>query len=107
MKKEVSPVAAVVLVLVVVGVVALAYWRFGGVTRTSDKPPAAMPPGGAEEWNKYTQGRGAGPGGGSGGSTIPGGVGGKPPGDGGAAGMMPVPTGPGGGGMAIPTGPPR
>lgn len=73
MKQQISPVAAVIAVLVVAGLAAVAYWQFGGSRYTGEKPPPTMPPSVAQEWNKYTKGAGTAPGtsGTPGGSSIP------------------------------------
>lgn len=75
MKQQVSPVVAVIAILVVLGLAAFGWTRFTGVSH-EDKPAPTMPPAVAKQWAEYTKGAPAGPpaGGGPGatGSTIPG-----------------------------------
>jgi hypothetical protein len=98
MKQQVTPVVAVIAVVVVLGIAVFAWMRSGGVeNRVGEKPPG-MPPEAAAKWNEITGGRGAG----AGGSSIPSGPGGAPGGMPTGPGGTSIPTGPGG----VPTGPP-
>jgi hypothetical protein len=58
-KQQVSPVFAAVLILAVVGLAALGWVRFAGVSK-ENTPPPTMPPEVAKQWGKYTNGAAAG-----------------------------------------------
>ena len=61
MKQEVSPVVIVISVVVIIGVVALGWFRFTGVSHQQAAPPG-MPPEVSKQWAQFTNGAPAGQG---------------------------------------------
>jgi hypothetical protein len=98
MKQNVSPVVAVIAIVLVVGLAVVAWTKMGGVENKVGEKPPGMPPSAAAKWNEITSGQGSG----QGGSSIPVATGGGPGSNQGA----PVTGSPMPGGMSVPPGGP-
>lgn len=59
MKQEVSPVVIVISIVVFIGIAALGWFQFTGVSH-QQTPPPGMPPDVAKQWAQYTNGAAAG-----------------------------------------------